>query len=112
MERGGGLPDVPRLPYFPEDEIAALTQAPGLVLAGAPAPVAFFGYPDLPSELTPPGVVVEALADPAKDAAEALERLADALRAARRAADARSAHAGRRHPRDRRPAAGRGHRGR
>ncbi|MEA2322294.1 MAG: acetolactate synthase large subunit [Solirubrobacteraceae bacterium] len=79
VERGGGLPTPQRLPYFPEEATAALAQASRLVLAGAVEPVAFFGYPGLPSELAPPGMPVETLADPAHDAADALERLADRL---------------------------------
>jgi acetolactate synthase I/II/III large subunit len=77
MERGGDLPAVARLPYFPEDATAALAKGSALVLAGAAAPVAFFGYPELPSELAPPGLPVEVLADRAQDAADALERLAE-----------------------------------
>ncbi|MEA2270760.1 MAG: acetolactate synthase large subunit [Solirubrobacteraceae bacterium] len=79
MERGGGLPTPQRLPYFPDEATAALAQASRLVLAGAREPVAFFGYPGLPSELAPPGMPVATLADPAHDAADALERLADRL---------------------------------
>ena len=43
--RGAGLPDVTRLPYPPEMAIAALAGTKHLVLAGAQAPVHFFGYP-------------------------------------------------------------------
>jgi acetolactate synthase I/II/III large subunit len=78
-ERGGGLPPVARLPYFPEDATAALAGSAALVLAGAPEPVTFFGYPGVPSEVAPADVPVVALADPAEDVAESLERLADLL---------------------------------
>jgi acetolactate synthase-1/2/3 large subunit len=88
LERGGELPALTRLPYFPEDATAALAQASRLVLAGADEPVAFFGYPGLPSELVPPGMPVDTLADPAHDAANALERLADRLHAPAHAAPA------------------------
>jgi acetolactate synthase-1/2/3 large subunit len=47
-----------------------------LVLAGARAPVTFFGYPGKPSELTPRGCEVHEVAGPS-DAAAALEALAD-----------------------------------
>jgi acetolactate synthase I/II/III large subunit len=77
FERGGDLPVVMRLPYFPEEATAELASAAGLVLAGALEPIAFFGYPGLPSELAPPGLPVETLASPGQDAAEALERLAE-----------------------------------
>lgn len=76
-ERGGGLPDIDRLPYFPEAAIAALKGA-RVVLAGAIAPVAYFGYEGLPSELAPPEALLT-LAEPGEAADEALERLADRL---------------------------------
>ena len=79
MERGGDLPAPQRLPYFPQEATAALGGSSSLVLAGAPAPVAFFGYPGLPSELAPPGMPVFVLAAPEHDVAGALERLADSL---------------------------------
>lgn len=79
MERGGDLPAPRRLPYFPQEATAALGGSSRLVLAGAPAPVAFFGYPGLPSELAPPGLPVFVLAAPEHDVAGALERLADSL---------------------------------
>jgi len=82
IERGGDLPVVPRLAYFPEEATAELAQGGGIVLAGAAEPIAFFGYPELPSELAPPGMAVDTLAEPAHDAADALERLADRLGAA------------------------------
>ncbi|HEX2105613.1 MAG TPA: acetolactate synthase large subunit [Solirubrobacteraceae bacterium] len=85
VERGGDLPVVPRLPYFPEEATAELAKGSRLVLAGAPEPIAFFGYPGLPSELAPAGTPVETLAEPADDAADALERLADHLGAPPRA---------------------------
>jgi acetolactate synthase-1/2/3 large subunit len=80
-ERGGGLPDIDRLPYFPEAAIAALADAV-VVLAGAIAPVAYFGYEGLPSELAPPETLL-ALAEPGEAADMALERLADLLDAPR-----------------------------
>lgn len=76
-ERGGGLPDIDRLPYFPEPAIAALKDAM-VVLAGAIAPVAYFGYEGLPSELAPPQAL-RLLARPGEAADLALERLADLL---------------------------------
>ncbi|MCW5660344.1 MAG: acetolactate synthase large subunit [Burkholderiaceae bacterium] len=80
-ERGGGLPDIDRLPYFPEAAIAALADAV-VLLAGAIAPVAYFGYEGLPSELAPASALLT-LAEPGDPADEALERLANALGAPR-----------------------------
>lgn len=77
MERGGDLPVIPRLEYFPEPATDSLRGASSLVLAGTPAPIAFFAYPDLPSEITPPDVPVLTLSTPGQDSVEALERLAE-----------------------------------
>jgi acetolactate synthase-1/2/3 large subunit len=91
VERGGDLPVAARLPYFPEEATAELAKGAGLLLAGAVEPVAFFGYPGLPSELAPPGMPTAILAGPAEDAAGALERLAERIGAPAGAAPARRA---------------------
>jgi len=75
-ERGGGLPNIDRLPYFPEAALAALTDADAVVVTGASDPVAYFGYEGIPSVLTRPGTLVR-LAQPHEDAEEALLELAD-----------------------------------
>lgn len=77
-ERGGGLPAIDRLPYFPETAAAVLREAPAVVVAGAEDPVAYFGYEGVPSVLTRPGTLVR-LARPHEDAEEALLELADLL---------------------------------
>jgi acetolactate synthase I/II/III large subunit len=79
IERGAGIPSPARLPYFPEQAIEALKGTQTLILAGAKSPVAFFGYPGLPSSLVPEGCAVETLAGIEDDVADALEGLADAL---------------------------------
>jgi acetolactate synthase I/II/III large subunit len=81
VERGGALPVAPRLPYFPEEATETLARGSSVLLAGAAEPIAFFGYPDLPSELAPPGMPVQTLAAPGEDVAGALEALAEALEA-------------------------------
>jgi acetolactate synthase I/II/III large subunit len=78
-ERGAGTPIIERLPYFPEQAIAALSPFKSVVLAGAKPPVAFFGYPGLPSFLISPEQRTVTLATPEDDIASALETLADAL---------------------------------
>jgi acetolactate synthase-1/2/3 large subunit len=78
-ERGGGLPAIDRLPYFPEAATAELAGATAVFLAGAREPVAYFGYPGVPSRLTPDGTA-HTLASPGEDAEQALVTLADALR--------------------------------
>ena len=77
-ERGGGLPAIDRLPYFPEAAIAALGNRQLVVIAGADEPVAYFGYAGLPSRLALPETLAS-LARPGEDAEEALQELADLL---------------------------------
>lgn len=86
VERGGALPFVEKLPYFPEQATESLSKSAAVILAGAPAPVAFFGYPNLPSELIPEGRPTTTLATPLEDAASALEALAQLISAPREAA--------------------------
>ncbi|AOJ91027.1 acetolactate synthase [Burkholderia sp. MSMB0856] len=76
-ERGGGLPDIDRLPYFPEPARAALADR-RVVLAGALAPVTYFGYEGIPGELARPEDIVM-LAEPGDAADDALEALADRI---------------------------------
>lgn len=77
-ERGGGLPNIDRLPYFPEQAVAALAHADAVVVIGAAEPVAYFGYEGIPSMLAPPDALVP-LARPQQDAESALLELADII---------------------------------
>jgi acetolactate synthase-1/2/3 large subunit len=52
MERGGSLPAPVRLPYFPDQAIELTRRFESVVIAGTRRPVAFFGYPGMPSYLT------------------------------------------------------------
>ncbi|GAQ59795.1 acetolactate synthase large subunit [Streptomyces scabiei] len=88
-ERGAGLPDLDRLPYFPEKAMDALADAQLVLLAGASEPVAYFGYEGIPSRPAPAGTV-EVLSTPEEDSALALEHLADALGAPEPAARPRT----------------------
>lgn len=83
LERGAGRPHVERLPYRPGPAIAFLGGIETLILVGTQAPVAFFAYPDLPGEFTPPGCTPLVLAHPHEDSTSALEALAEALGATR-----------------------------
>jgi acetolactate synthase I/II/III large subunit len=85
-ERGAGLPDFPRLPYFPEQARETLSGVARLVLAGAKNPVAFFGYPNQPSRLAGEDCELTTLCGAQDDATAALEALADALGAPRNVA--------------------------
>jgi acetolactate synthase-1/2/3 large subunit len=81
IERGAGIPSPARLPYFPEQAIEALKGTGAIVLAGAREPVAFFGYPGLPSKLAPEGCAIEVLGTVADDVIGALQALAEAIKA-------------------------------
>ena len=83
LERGGGLPAVEKLPYFPEQALELMAKVDAVVIAGAPSPVAFFGYPNVPSSLIPESCASTTLATPDQDVPGALEELAGALAAPR-----------------------------
>ncbi|MGY1640035.1 acetolactate synthase large subunit [Geodermatophilus sp. SYSU D00703] len=77
MVRGAGLPDVAKLPYPPELAMAALAGTAHLVLAGATAPVHFFGYPGVPGTPVPGDCAVHVLAAPGEDGVAAVRALAE-----------------------------------
>ena len=81
IARGVGRVDLPRLPYFAEQAIEALGELDYLIVAGTKAPVSFFAYPGIPSELTPAGAKLITLAGPEADAEGALRELASLLNA-------------------------------
>jgi acetolactate synthase-1/2/3 large subunit len=85
IERGAGRVAVERMPYRPPEAIAFLQGIETLILVGSQPPVAFFAYPDQPSELTPPGCRSLVLAHPHEDGPAALEALADTIGARRTA---------------------------
>lgn len=78
IERGQNMPDIDRLPYFPEPAIKALAGSRHVVLVGSREPIAYFGYENLPSRFAPAGSVLT-LADPGEDGVEALEALCATL---------------------------------
>ncbi len=77
--RGAGRPVVTRLPYFPELVLQTLEGVRHLLAVETRAPVAFFAYPDKPSELMPPGCQLTVLARADQDGPDALARLAAEL---------------------------------
>jgi acetolactate synthase-1/2/3 large subunit len=79
-----GTPVIERLPYFPDQGMAALSRFSSIVLAGARPPVSFFGYPGIPSFLIAPEQRQATLAAPGDDVIGALEALANALGAPHR----------------------------
>ena len=79
MERGAGLPDVPRIPYLPETAMEVLGHYEAFIFAGADEPVAFFGYQGVPGHLLNDGQKRLHLVEPHKDATKAMICLADIL---------------------------------
>jgi acetolactate synthase-1/2/3 large subunit len=78
MERGGDLPKVRKLPYFPDAALELMRRYKHVVIAGTRRPVTFFGYQGLPSYLTDEEQTI-LLAAPPDDALGALAALAEAL---------------------------------
>ncbi len=79
QERGGGIPEVPRLIYLAEFAQMQLDGSRHLILVDAVEPVSFFAYPDKPSVITPEGCDVVILAAGPQDPVAALEALAEAV---------------------------------
>jgi acetolactate synthase I/II/III large subunit len=79
MERGSGLPDVKRIPYFPEGAIEMLSQYEAVILAGAKEPVTFFGYDGIPGFILQDYQQKLSIGKNRQNVLEALESLADAL---------------------------------
>lgn len=79
IARGRGRPEVDRVPYVLEQAAELLKHFQQLVLVGARAPVAYFGYPDKSSMPTSRECQIHTLALPGEDCAGALEALESAL---------------------------------
>jgi acetolactate synthase-1/2/3 large subunit len=79
LERGGDLPAVQRVPYFPERAIEEFSGLSTVVLAGTRPPVAFFGYPGVPGRIIGGRTETATLALPDEDVGAALEDLAEAV---------------------------------
>ncbi len=77
-ERGGDVPAFERLPYFPDAAQQALADFDLVVLAGARAPVSFFGYEGIDSSLVSEERLL-VIAEPDDDAGAALADLARCL---------------------------------
>ena len=79
MARGRGRPRVDRIPYVVDAALKALEGTRHLILAGAKAPVSFFGYPGKPSRMWPADCDVHVMARPDQDIVAALAALAEAV---------------------------------
>ncbi len=81
VARGAGSAVIDRLPYLAEMAIDHIKEVEHLILVGAPAPVSFFAYPNVPSAIAPPGCQQFVLAGPNDDIDQALEDLLESLNA-------------------------------
>jgi acetolactate synthase I/II/III large subunit len=81
LTRGAGLPQVQRLPYFPEHAQKRLAGYAQVILVGTAAPTAFFAYPGHSGQVLAQGCRTFALAAPDEDVVGALQALAQALNA-------------------------------
>jgi len=79
IERGGDLPGVRRIPYFPEAALDLLSPYEGVVFAGANEPVTFFGYPGIPGKLLREDQEKIFIWTEGQDEIASLEALADGL---------------------------------
>ena len=83
MDRGAGLPEVARVPYFPEQAMELLSRYQAVVIAGTREPVSFFGYPGIRANLFSKDQPRLFIAGSRQDPVEALECLADLLNASK-----------------------------
>jgi acetolactate synthase-1/2/3 large subunit len=79
MQRGAGTPIIERFGYFPEQAQGLLEGVDHVVLVGAPAPVAMFGWPGAASRMLPEHVAVVTLAGVDENVVDALAAVADAF---------------------------------
>jgi acetolactate synthase-1/2/3 large subunit len=80
--RGAGTAVLERLPYLAEMAIDHIKELDHLILIGAAAPVSFFAYPGVPSQIASPQCDVFQLAGPHDNIDQCLQALVDALGAA------------------------------
>ena len=81
VERGVGVPNVARIPYFPEPALELLSKYQTFVLVGAKEPVTFFGYEGIPSHLISDSQRKLVIAGEDDNSADVLAALADYLNA-------------------------------
>jgi acetolactate synthase I/II/III large subunit len=79
MENGAGLPLVERIPYFPEQATAVLSQYGVVLMAGAEEPVTFFGYPGVRSRILTDEQEKIRLCTERQNVIEVLESLAESV---------------------------------
>ena len=83
IERGAGRVPLERIPYYVPTALAFLKGFKNIITIETGEPIAFFRFPDKPSQLKPVECTVHSLAAADEDSVAALEMLADALGAAK-----------------------------
>ncbi len=81
MDRGAGLPEITRIPYFPEQAIELLSRYEAVVIAGTREPVSFFGYKGIRGNLLSADQTRILISDDKQNPVDALEYLAGLLKA-------------------------------
>ena len=84
LDRGRGIPEVERIPYFSEQIVDFLKDTTCLILVGAKPPVAFFAYPGKQSWGLPAHCKIDVLTHPHEDSPAALAALADGVSSSRK----------------------------
>ena len=79
MERGAGRVTLERIPYSVKPALEFLKGFRHLITVETSEPVAFFSYPDLPSQLKAPDASVQPLVERDEDSLAGLEALAEAV---------------------------------
>ncbi len=77
LERGAGRVAVQKIPYPIDQALERLHGFRHIVLVGAKEPIAFFAYPDKPSQLAPEGCAAHTLSSADEDGLAALDMLAE-----------------------------------
>jgi acetolactate synthase-1/2/3 large subunit len=79
IERGAGRVPLERIPYAVPQALKFLEGFKHIITVETSEPIAFFAYPDKPSQLKPDDCQLHELVDKHEDSAAGLEMLADAL---------------------------------
>lgn len=79
VDGGPGRVSVERLPYFPEQILAALKGTEHLILVGGEIPASFFAYRGIPGQMVPEDCKVSRLSFIEEDSCEALQRVAERI---------------------------------
>lgn len=79
LERGAGRVPLERIPYAVDQALAMLKPFRHIITVNTGEPIAFFAYPNKPSQLKPEGCDVFALCGETDDSLQALSDLADAV---------------------------------